>query len=61
MARERAARRAQRLGAAIENAAGLYLPDRLHQVRIAVKKLRYTLELDRSVPPRLARPRGSAR
>ena len=45
MARERAARRAQRLGAAIENAAGLYLPDRLHQVRIAVKKLRYTLEL----------------
>ena len=30
---------------AIESAAGLYLPDRLHEVRIAVKKLRYTLEL----------------
>ncbi len=45
VARERAARRAQRLTAAIENAAGLYLPDRLHEVRIAVKKLRYTLEL----------------
>jgi CHAD domain-containing protein len=45
VARERAGRRAQRLTAAIENAAGLYLPDRLHEVRIAVKKLRYTLEL----------------
>ena len=47
--RERAARRARRLAAAIENAAGLYLPDRLHEVRIAVKKLRYTLELEGSV------------
>ena len=44
-ARERAARRARRLAAAIENAADLYLPDRLHAVRIAAKKLRYTLEL----------------
>ena len=44
-ARERAARRARSLAAAIENAAGLYLPDRLHEVRIAVKKVRYTLEL----------------
>ena len=43
--RERSARRARRLATAIENAAGLYLPDRLHEVRIAVKKLRYTLEL----------------
>ena len=34
-----------RLRAAIENAAGIYLPDRLHEVRIAVKKLRYALEL----------------
>jgi CHAD domain-containing protein len=42
---ERAARRARRLAAAIDSAAGLYLPDRLHEVRIAVKKLRYTLEL----------------
>jgi CHAD domain-containing protein len=46
-ARQRTARRARRLAAAIENAAGLYLPDRLHEVRIAVKKLRYTLELTR--------------
>jgi CHAD domain-containing protein len=53
--RERAARRARRLAAAIENAAGLYLPDRLHEVRIAVKKLRYTLELGGTVrkPARL--------
>jgi len=43
--RERAARRAQRLVVAIDSAASLYLPDRLHEVRIAVKKLRYTLEL----------------
>src|SRR5688572_30732090 len=33
-ARLRAARRAVRLRAAIENAAGIYLPDRLHEVRI---------------------------
>lgn len=44
-ARQRAARRAERLQAAIENAAGIYLPDRLHEVRIALKKLRYALEL----------------
>jgi CHAD domain-containing protein len=42
---ERTTRRARRLAAAIEHAAGLYLPDRLHDVRIAIKKLRYTLEL----------------
>jgi CHAD domain-containing protein len=45
LAEERAARRAGRVRAAIENAAGLYLPDRLHEVRVAVKKLRYALEL----------------
>jgi len=43
--RERTVRRARHLTVAIESAAGLYLPDRLHEVRIAVKKLRYTLEL----------------
>jgi CHAD domain-containing protein len=47
--RRRAARRAERLRAAIENAAGLYLPDRLHEVRIAVKQLRYAMELVREV------------
>jgi CHAD domain-containing protein len=46
---QRAGRRAERLVAAIENAAGLYLPDRLHEVRIAVKKLRYALEISQQV------------
>jgi CHAD domain-containing protein len=44
-ARDRAARRAVRLRASMDAAAGLYLPDRLHEVRIAIKKLRYALEL----------------
>jgi CHAD domain-containing protein len=45
----RAARRAVALRAAIDNAAGIYLPDRLHEVRIAVKKLRYALEIARDL------------
>jgi CHAD domain-containing protein len=45
------------LQAAIENAGGIYLADRLHQVRIAVKKLRYMLEIARE----LSRSRASAR
>src|SRR5215204_1083472 len=45
----RAARRAQALRAAMENAAGIYLPDRLHEVRIAVKKLRYSMEIVREL------------
>jgi CHAD domain-containing protein len=45
----RAARRAIRLRDAIESAAGLYLPDRLHEVRIAVKKLRYAMEFSREL------------
>jgi len=49
VARQRSTRRGRRLGAAIENAAALYLPDRLHEVRIATKKLRYTLELTQRV------------
>lgn len=48
-AEQRAARRATRLRGAIDNAAGIYLPDRLHEVRIAVKKLRYALELTREL------------
>jgi CHAD domain-containing protein len=48
-ARQRAARRAERLQVAIENASTIYLPDRLHDVRIAVKKLRYALELVREL------------
>jgi CHAD domain-containing protein len=38
-------RRVDRLDAAIEAAGALYAFDRLHMVRIAVKRLRYTLEL----------------
>jgi CHAD domain-containing protein len=48
-ARERAARRAERLRASIDNAAAIYLPDRLHDVRIAVKKLRYAMEIVREL------------
>ena len=48
-ARDRAARRAVRLRDAMQNAAGIYLPDRLHAVRIAVKKLRYAMEVTREL------------
>jgi CHAD domain-containing protein len=41
----RIASRARRLATAIREAGPLYAPDRLHDVRIAVKKLRYALEL----------------
>jgi CHAD domain-containing protein len=43
--RGRLARRAGRLEAAVSLAGALYAFDRLHQVRIAAKKLRYVLEL----------------
>lgn len=43
-ANRQAALRAKQLRAAMAHAAGIYLPDRLHDVRIAVKKLRYSLE-----------------
>ena len=52
-----AGERAVRLRAAIERAGGLYLPDRLHRVRIAAKKLRYALEIHRE----LTRSRSTAR
>ena len=45
----RAARRGADVQAAIENAAGIYLPDRLHFVRIRVKKLRYAIEIAREL------------
>ena len=44
-ARQRTARRAERLRTAVDAAAGMYLPDRLHDVRVEVKKLRYALEM----------------
>jgi len=52
-----AGERAVRLRAAIERAGGIYLPDRLHRVRIAAKKLRYALEIHRE----LVRSRSHAR
>jgi CHAD domain-containing protein len=38
-------KRAKRLALAVENAGQLYAPYRLHEVRLATKKLRYGLEL----------------
>jgi len=56
-ARDRAAHRAERLRIRIENAAAIYLPERLHEVRIAAKKLRYAMEIVRD----LSRSRATAR
>ena len=41
----RLTKRASRLRATIDEAGAVYLPERLHDVRIAVKKLRYACEL----------------
>jgi CHAD domain-containing protein len=41
----RVAHRASRLSVAIRDAGAVYLPERLHTVRIALKKLRYAVEL----------------
>jgi len=41
----RAARRTRQLRTAVESAGSLYAPEPIHTVRIAVKKLRYVLEL----------------
>lgn len=49
--------RARRLAEAIERAGAIYLADRLHAVRVAVKKLRYALEIQRE----LKRSRATAR
>ncbi|MBF8300665.1 MAG: hypothetical protein HW394_1035 [Acidobacteria bacterium] len=62
----RGGRRAARLRGAIENASGIYLPDRLHEVRVGVKKLRYAMELAQDLRgarriPRPAPASGSAR
>jgi CHAD domain-containing protein len=48
-ARAQAAARAAALRAAIERAGGIYLADRLHRVRVAAKKLRYALEIQREL------------
>jgi CHAD domain-containing protein len=41
----RIVKRAERLAGTIDEAGQMYAPERLHQVRIATKKLRYGLEL----------------
>jgi CHAD domain-containing protein len=41
----RVARRAATLENAIDDAGAVYLPERLHRVRVALKKLRYAVEL----------------
>jgi CHAD domain-containing protein len=45
----RLARRAGNLKEAIDDAGAIYLPERLHRVRIALKKLRYAAEVDADV------------
>jgi CHAD domain-containing protein len=50
------ASRARRLRDAIDRAGGIYLADRLHRVRVAAKKLRYALEIQRE----LTRSRSTA-
>jgi CHAD domain-containing protein len=45
----RIAQRATRLMTAMNHAGAMYVPDRLHAVRIAIKKLRYALELSTAV------------
>jgi adenylate cyclase len=47
----RVANRASRVTAAIDEAGAVYLPERLHAVRIALKKLRYALELSAAMRP----------
>lgn len=60
-ARRQSARRAERLRFAMDSAAAIYLPDRLHEVRIALKKMRYALELSREIAkPRRPRPSSAA-
>jgi CHAD domain-containing protein len=41
----RVAKRARRLGESVADAGAVYLPERLHAVRISLKKLRYSVEL----------------
>ena len=41
--------RAAALASRLRELSTLYVPDRLHAVRLAAKKLRYTLELERTV------------
>ena len=57
--RERIHARAEDVAAAFQHASGVYLPNRLHRLRIAVKKLRYSVEAADAVG--LWRPRHLVR
>jgi CHAD domain-containing protein len=52
----RVARRATDLRSAIEAAGAVYIPERLHEVRIALKKLRYAAEVVAEARPQRATP-----
>jgi CHAD domain-containing protein len=45
MLRDRVQQRAEQLHSAVDHAAGVYFPNRLHGVRTAAKKLRYAVEV----------------
>ena len=51
----RVARRATAVAQAIGDAGAIYLPERLHDVRKTVKKLRYALELQHDLAPQASR------
>ena len=57
--REQIGARARDVAAALDHAAGVYFPRRLHSLRVAVKKLRYSVEAAEMTalwrPPRLLR------
>jgi CHAD domain-containing protein len=48
-AEHRVERRAKHLASAIDDAGSLYMAERLHLVRIAAKKLRYAMEIEREL------------
>jgi CHAD domain-containing protein len=52
----RVATRAERLRRAMDEAGAVYLPERLHAVRIAVKKLRYAVELTTEIAGQRSSP-----
>jgi len=52
----RVGRRAKRFATAIQAAGQIYAPDRLHNVRVATKKLRYVLEVAGDIGVRQVRP-----
>ena len=57
--REQIGDRARDVAAAVDRAGGVYFPNRLHRLRIAVKKLRYSVEVAEAMglwrPPNLLR------